>query len=107
MLLVLSESVQAALWTRAIRPKARARLRVELLPLSTMGAHPVAPADRDDVSLNVRCSTSSRRPRASARVTRQRDAERGIEAVEPVLGHRPIRQEREVPDVREDDADTR
>src|SRR4051812_14560916 len=56
MLLVLSESGQATLWTRAIRPKARARLRVELLPLSTMGAHPVAPADRDDVSLNVRCS---------------------------------------------------
>src|SRR3954471_7192105 len=51
--------------------------------------------------------TSSRRPRASARVTRQRDAERGIEAVEPVLDHHPIRQEREVPDLREDDAGTR
>src|SRR4051812_23168605 len=103
MLLVLSESVHATLWTRAIGPKARARLRVELLPLSTMGARPVAPADRDDVSLNVRCSPHVGRARQLA-LRRQRDAERGIEAVEPVLDHRPIRQEREVPDLREDHA---
>src|SRR4051794_1574876 len=42
----------------------------------------------------------SPRPVGCARqlgLRRQRDAERGIEAVEPVLDHRPVRQEGEVP----------